>query len=78
MFSVLDDNLLAALQFLHLFHTEATPKNHEGTGNTFVSLRVSRGIRCFRVSESSIFWLLKWTFSSPQRVVMRMSLGISC
>ena len=42
-----------------------------------VFLRVDRDIRCFRNWESSVFWLLKVTFSSPPRVVMRMYLGIS-
>ena len=42
-----------------------------------VFLRVGRDIRCFKVWESSIFWLLKSPFSSPPRV-MRMYLGISC
>ena len=36
MFSVLDDNLIAALQFLLLILTGATSKSHGGTGNNFV------------------------------------------
>ena len=41
MFSVLDDHLLAALQFLHLFLKEGTSKFYGGTGNNFVFSCVS-------------------------------------
>ena len=41
MLSVLDYHVLAALQFLHLLLTEATSKNHGGTGNNLVFFCVS-------------------------------------
>ena len=41
MFLVQYDHLLAALQFMHLFLTEGTSKNHGGTGNNFVFSCVS-------------------------------------
>ena len=41
MFSVLDDHLLAALQFMHLFLPDGTSKSHVGTGNYFMFSSVS-------------------------------------